>query len=238
MAVSRELGTDAIYALHNRWLKDVLGPGDSLFTPGTPVWTREQLDELELAFVARPDLTPGRRYEEKLRGQLAGVSPEAKQLMAELHAVHFLMIWVGAISAATKLGIINTILAWMPAPPNVPAEVAKAMSPGLVHPGTWAMTRRDTQITWLIRFSAAWKQLPGHEQQALAADPWKLKEFTGQVDAPSASSAQMALLHLAHPETFDPTVSAEHKRWITSRFADVAGTSPDVDRRMLAARTP
>ena len=46
----------------------------------------------------------------------------------------------------------------------------------------------------------------------------------------------MALLHLAHPETFDPTVSADHKRWITSRFADVAGTSPDVDRRLLAAR--
>ena len=160
VAVSREPGTDAIYAAHARWLAEVLSRGDSLFTPGTPVWTREHLDELELAFVAHPDLTPGRRYEEKLRGQLAGVSPEAKQLMAELHAVHFLMIWVGAISAATKLGIINTILAWMPAPPDVPAEVAEAMSPGLVHPGTWAMTRRDTQITWLIRFSAAWKQLP------------------------------------------------------------------------------
>jgi 5-methylcytosine-specific restriction protein B len=236
VAVSRGPGTDAIYAAHARWLREVLGPGDSLFTPGTPVWTREHLDELEVAFVAHPDLTPGRRYEEKLRGQLAGVSPEAKQLMAELHAVHFLMIWVGAISAATKLGIINTILAWMPAPPDVPAEVAEAMSPGLVHPGTWVMTRRDTQITWLIRFSAAWKRLSEEAQQALAADPWKLKEFTGQVDAPSAGGAQMALLHLAHPETFDPTVSADHKRWITSRFADVAGTSPDVDRRMLAAR--
>ena len=81
--------------------------------------------------------------------------------MAELHAVHFLMIWVGAISAATKIGIIKAILAWMPAPPDVPAEVVEAMSPGLVHPGTWVMTRRDTQITWLIRFSAAWKELPG-----------------------------------------------------------------------------
>ena len=46
----------------------------------------------------------------------------------------------------------------------------------------------------------------------------------------------MALLHLAHPKTFEPTVSADHKRWITDRFADVAGTSPDVDRRMLAVR--
>ena len=227
---------DAMYAMHARWLTEVLGPGDSLFTPGTAIWTKGHLDELERAFVAHPDTTPGRRYEEKLRDQLAGVSPEAKQLMAELHAVHFLMIWVGAISAATKVSILKAILAWMPTPPDVPADVVQAMAPGLVHPGTWVMTRRDTQITWLIRFSSAWKELPEPQRQALVADPWALKEFTGRVDAPSANSAQMAVLHLAHPDAFDPIVSADHKRWITTRFADVAGTSPDVDRRLLAAR--
>ena len=89
--------------------------------------------------------------------------------MAELHAVHFLMIWVGAISAATKVSILKTILAWMPAPPDVPADVVQAMAPGLVHPGTRVMTRRDTQITWLIRFSSAWKELPEPQRQALAA---------------------------------------------------------------------
>ena len=71
--------------------------------------------------------------------------------MAELHAVHFLTIWVGAISAATKVSIIKAILAWTPVPPDVPAAVVEAMTPGLVHPGTWVMTRRDTRITWLIR---------------------------------------------------------------------------------------
>jgi MoxR-like ATPase len=236
VAVSGNQGTDAIYSMHARWLTEVLGPGDSLVTPGAPVWTGEYLDELERAFVAHPDTTPGKRYEEKLRGQLAGVSPGAKQLMAELHAVHFLMIWVGAISAAKKVSIIKTILAWMPAPPDVPADVEAAMAPGLVHPGTWVMTRRDTQITWLIRFSAAWKKLAEAEQRSLVTDPWALKDFTERVDAPSANSAQMAVLHLAHPQTFDPTVSTDHKRWITDRFADVAGDNPDVDRRMVTVR--
>ena len=46
----------------------------------------------------------------------------------------------------------------------------------------------------------------------------------------------MAVLHLAHPDAFDPIVSADHKHWITTRFADVAGTSPDVDRRLLSIR--
>ena len=185
-------GTDALYAMHTRWLNEVLGPGDSLFTPGTAIWTEGYLDELERAFVAHPDTTPGRRHEDKLRGQLAAVSAEAKQLMAELHAVHFLMIWVGAISVATKFSIINTILGWMPSSPLIPADAVQAMTPGLVHPGTWVMTRRDTQITWLIRFSAAWKKLPEPESQALAADSWALKNFTARVDAPSANSAQMA----------------------------------------------
>src|ERR1700744_1941021 len=113
---------DAIYAMHARWLTEALGPGDSLFTPGTSIWAKSRLDELERAFVGHPDTTPGRKYEEKLRGQLASVSPEAKQLMAELHAVHFLIIWIGAISAATKVATISTILAWMPSPPEVPAD--------------------------------------------------------------------------------------------------------------------
>jgi MoxR-like ATPase len=236
VAVPRDEGTGPIYATHARWLTEVLGPGDSLFTPGVPVWTREHLEELERAFIGHPDVTPGRRYEDKLRDQIAGVSPAAKQLMAELHAVHFLMIWTGAISVATKIRILKTILAWMPAPPEVPGDVVRAMGPGLVNPGTWVMTRRDTQIAWLIRFSTAWKELPEPERHALAGDPWALKEFTEHIDAPSAKSARMAVLHLAHPETFEPIVSAGHKQLITGRFAAAAGTDPDVDRRLLAAR--
>ena len=98
------------------------------------------------------------------------------------------------------------------------------------------MTRRDTQITWLIRFSAAWKELPEPDRRWMLGDPWALKEFTARIDAPSAGSAQMAVLHLADPGTFEQIVSADHEQLITARFADVAGTGPDVDRRLLAAR--
>jgi hypothetical protein len=47
-------------------------------------------------------------------------------------------------------------------------------------------------------------------------------------------SAQMAVLHLAHPDAFDPIVSADHKLWITTRFADVAGTNDPVRAASLA----
>jgi hypothetical protein len=141
------------------------------------------------AFVAHPDTTPGRRHEEKLRDQLAGVSPEAKQLMAELHAVHFLMIWVGRSPRRRRSA--SLMQSWRGCRRRRTSRLTwcRRWRPGLSHPGTWVMTRPDTQITWLIRFSSAWKELPEPQRQALVADPWALKEFTGRVDAPSAKCA-------------------------------------------------
>lgn len=102
MARETLAGADAIYALHAQWLGDVLVSGDSLFTPGSPVWTEANLDELVHAFINKPNADPGVNYLAKLQGQVGGASPGAIQLMAELHAVHFLIIWTGAISYTTK----------------------------------------------------------------------------------------------------------------------------------------
>jgi 5-methylcytosine-specific restriction enzyme B len=104
------------------------------------------------------------------------------------------------------------------------------MTPGLVHPGQWAMTRRDTQLTWLIRFSRAWKELPADRQRLLVTDPWALKDFAETIHAPTSDSARLALLHLAHPDTFEASVSPNHKRLIAERFAEAAGSDPDIDR--------
>lgn len=236
VAASNETGADAIYELHHRWLADVLGPGDSLFTPGTPIWTEEHLGELERAFIDRPDLTKGKDYLVKLHEQLEDVSQEAVQLMAEVHAVHFLLIWIGVISATKKISILEAILSWMQVPPKLPNDVVRAMEPGLVHPGTWALTRRDTQIAWLIRFAQAWKDLPAERRASLLQDPWDMKTFTGTVKKSSADATRLGLLHLAFPDTFDPIVSTAHKERILSRFADQAGDDPDIDRRLLAVR--
>jgi hypothetical protein len=236
MARSRDPNVEPIYAMHQRWLSEVLGPGDSLLTPGVPVWTIEHLDELEKFFVGRPDLTKDKRFLEKLHDQLAPASPSAVQLMAELHVVHFLIIDNIAISAAKKRSDLDAILWWMPTPATVPDDVAAVLEPGIVHPGQWVMTRRDTQLTWLIRFARSWKDLPSDRQLTLTRDPWALKAFAETIHAPTADSARLSLLHLAHPDTFEATVSADHKARIVDRFETVAGDDEDVDRGLLAAR--
>jgi hypothetical protein len=60
---------------------------------------------------------------EKLHDQLVNASPEAVQLMAELHAVHILIIWTGAISLAKKRSDLEAILSWIPVPCTVPDDV-------------------------------------------------------------------------------------------------------------------
>src|SRR5438128_1864088 len=137
MARDKTSGVDAIYAMHRRWITDVLPRTDSLLTPGSPIWSIEHLQELEDGFVEQPDNTKDKRFLEKLHDQLAQVSPEAVQLMAEFHVVHFLIIWNGALSAAKKRSDIEAILSWMPQPSGVPDDVAATFGPGIIHPGQW-----------------------------------------------------------------------------------------------------
>ncbi len=225
-----------IYEMHRRWLSDALSTGSSLLTPGVAIWTPEHLDELDEHFIGHPDLTKDKRFLEKLHDQLASVSPGSVQLMAELHVVHFLIIWNGAISAAKKLRDLDAILSWMPMPCAVPDDIARVMAPGIVHPGQWVMSRRDTQLTWLIRFSRTWTEQPKDRQRAMIDDPWAMRSFVETIEAPTADSARLTLLHLSHPATFEAIVSLDHKRLIAKRFTDLWGDEEDIDRRLLATR--
>ncbi|MCB0960861.1 MAG: AAA family ATPase [Acidimicrobiales bacterium] len=237
MARSHAEGAERIYALHRRWLGEVLSGTDSLFTPGKAVWTADNLTELELGFIERPDLTAEKRYLEKLKDQLSDLSPEAIQLMAEIHLIHFLMIWHGAISAATKRSQVETILSWMPEPVAIPEEVAAALAPGMANPGQYALTRRDVQIAWLIRFSQ--RVVDAGDAQELVADPWALRSATEAVDSPEGSTdfSRLAVQHLAHPETFERMVVEGHRTLVLRRFASLAPAGiEDPDRRLLAIR--
>jgi MoxR-like ATPase len=223
-----------VYAYHDRWLRTVLAAGGSLFTPGRPIWTDEHLGELVAHFIEQPDITKGKSFLDKLHGQLAGTSAEATQLMAELHAVHFLIIWNGAISRKVKQRDLEAILSWSPNPVPLPPDAIEMLGPGLVHPGQWVLTRRDTQLAWLIRFCLAWL---ADGNQNLLEDPWRFKTFVYGVESPSVDGARQALLHMTHPNTFEPIVSNNNKRDIAARFGEhVPPDETDVDRQLLAIR--
>lgn len=231
---AREL--EPLYRYQRHLFADVLENGGSLLTPGRVVWTRQNLDELQELFVEQPDDTPGRSFLDKLHLQLADARQTSKQLMAELLIEHFLIIYVGAISPASKLRTIETVLSWMTDPPSVPEGVREVLALGPVHPGQWALTRRDVQLAWLIQFGRHWlDQSPG-DRARLLSDPWAFRELTDPMTDLGTENQRLALLHLTFPETFEAIVAPDHKRDIVSRFSSVPGVETDIDRRLLELR--
>jgi len=225
---------ERIYALAHRWVTETLPQGGSMLTPSQAVWTLETLAELEEKFIGRPDTTPGKTFLQKLQDQLHDASPQAVQSMAELHVVCFLWVWQGAISAKKKLADINAILSWHPDRPQVPAEVAAAMAPGIAHPGQWAMTRRDTQLSGLIEVAA--QLLRDGRVVELASEPYAFRDFIMEVPTYAADNAKLGLIHVLFPETFEPIVAEKHKRWIVERFNQYAGGETDLDRALERIR--
>ncbi len=48
-------GVENVYAAAQTWVDRALRDDDSLFTPGTPIWTLHGLRELRERFLDRPD---------------------------------------------------------------------------------------------------------------------------------------------------------------------------------------
>ncbi|WP_028709013.1 McrB family protein [Propionicicella superfundia] len=229
-------GEERIYRFAWDWASRVLPERDSILTPGTKIWTLENLLELEDRFVGHPDDSSDKSFLAKLQEQLSGASPDAVQLMVELHFPFFWWIWEGAISAPRKLSDLNAILSWHPDRPQVPPEIVASLRPGFAHPGTWPMTRRGTQITSVIRASTALQRLPPQEYTALLQDPFAFRDFVLAVPAPSGDAAKLGLLHLVFPDTFEHISSDRHRRLLIERFADLTGGEADPDRALLRIR--
>lgn len=228
----RRTGDPAVYEAMEFVIQRGLGEDDSAFTPGTAVWTAENFAALRQHFIEQPDLGKD-SYLEKLEGQLRGAG--VIQLMAELHYIHFLL--PSTVTGRKKLEIITAILAVMESPSNVPEALHGALGHGFINPGTFYLTRRDAQLSFLIEFGQAWKGLSTAEQDEHLADPWSFKRFLFELPIHSAYAQREGLLHLIHTEAFEAIVSREHKQLIAKRFSSLLDDpDPDVDRQLEAIR--
>ena len=72
----------------------------------------------------------------------------------------------------------------------------------------------------------------------LLSDPWEFKAMIWELPLHAAYAQRLALLHLVHPDTFEPIVAREMKKRIVARFADrIMEPSDDVDRQLLQIRS-
>lgn len=216
------------------FVTNVLGSDDSLFTPGQPIWTLAAIEELQQRFTAK--LEAGTRgFEAELRQQLAGATAHSYQLAGELLYVYLLI--ARDISGEEKRTLINAMLAWSPAPVAIPPELDSALDAGVAPVGTAFLTARRVHTSFLLDFVRTWKQLSPDERETALADPWAFKITLFALPADKAAPQREALLHLVHPETFEPLLSREQKKRAAERYAAfVQQPTSDVDQQLAQIR--
>ena len=232
-----------VYQAAEEWVERALRSDDSLFTPGKPIWTRQWLGELHERFLDRPDDSKD-GFINKLERQLANSPADVYQLMAEALYVYFL--FVRTTDSTDEVQQIATILRWSPQPVDIPPELVAGLTPGLANPGVGFHAYRPFQVGSLIEFAEQWKEQASSTRLHLLNDPWAFKEFLMAIKFRShlllenqntPSTQRQALLHLVHPDTFEPIVSLGHKRRIAEAFEDRVENPPaDLDRKLQRIR--
>ena len=240
---TRKPDRENVYAAAKDWVKRALRSDDSLFTPGRRIWTTEWLEELHHRFLDSPDVSD-MTFLDKLERQLTGSPPEAYQLMAEVLYVHFIVV-----SRKNSTGVqaqLQQVLNWSPQPVDIPSELVAGLTPGIANPGQGFHRYKPHQIGFVIEFASQWKRLEPDERQRRLEDPWAFKDYVMHLDLRSAlfrdeyvspRIQQHALLHLVHPDTFEPIVSVNHKEMIAAHYEGlVVDPEQDLDRRLQQIR--
>ncbi len=225
-----------LYGAIERFHTAALRSDDSLFTPGQAIWTRSNLDELYQLIVGNPDESAG-SFMDKLHKQLNAASPAVIQLAAELLYVHLLPAWTSSMSAATKRAHIHAVLALLPQPPQVPSDLDAALEQGFARMGTAFNTLRYFYVAFLISVLRAWKGRSAHAREQMLNDPWFFREWLYEQPIIKAQAQREALLHLVHPDTFEPIVSGEQKRQIVDAFREyVSDRRANIDHQLASVR--
>lgn len=225
---------EQVYALADEIRAVCIRGVGSLLTPSDPVWTSEAVGELVAHFLDAPD-TEGGSFVDKLRSQLADVSPAAVQLMAELSVIYEMApVNVGV---PAKRRVVEGILAIAGDVRPLPDRILEAFTGGIANPGTWYLTRPDVQLGFLVRFAAVVTALSDDERRAAVDDPWRFRELLKSVPLESGYGQRAALLHLMFPDTFESIVASHDKGRILDFFTDrLPERTGDDDRDMLALR--
>jgi len=199
------------------WRDTCLIDDGSLFSD-QPLWTRDNLEQLDRYFVQNLDYGEG-DFWSKLEAQLAPASAPAKKLAAEIFWVMYLMIDERSMGAETKRHQIRQAWEWSGDPfPGDHPLAGGILSKGISHPGTAYHTHRWRELRFFITMLEDWKDLPRDERIALMSDPWSYAEWLERREHVRGRQFRHILLFLLFPEQFEPITTGSHKRKVVKEF--------------------
>ena len=239
-------GVENVYAAAGEWIERALLNDDSLFAPGNAIWTAERLAELRRRFLDQPDES-GDNFYVKLERQLRASAPEIHQLMGEVLYLHVLIIWEPSMRSETKKDRVERVLALGAPVRKVPHCLADGLAPGFVNLGAGYSKNLPFMVGFIINFVEQWKALEPDKHRRMLEDPWAFKDFATKVELQGKLYLESmtrhrgqidALLHLVHPDDFEPMTSRGRKAKIANAFAHlVQEPTDDVDRKLRQIRS-
>ncbi len=230
----------ALYEAAHQWATRSLLQSASVLSEAPDLWNLANLDELDLRFVQNYDEGEG-SFLEKLKGQLAGGTPECHQLMAEL--MWALNLFPSNAGSGSKRTTVREIWSWSGS--ELPADhpyLSDAVLAGIGSAGPAYQTARWRELSFIITALRELRKLNTVAQAEILGDPWRFIEWLQ--DQPGALQRQLThiLPHLIFPDSFERISSAGDKRKILSAFTGEAQSiwktrKPiDLDRALLGLR--
>lgn len=223
-------GRDPLYEAMRRWVDDCLVGHGSLLEPGAEVWSEDNLAAMKQRFIDDPNEDPDVSFEEKLAGQGEGARREVKLLAAEVRAVQLMPM--AEVSQEKKRSEIEAVFDALQVSPTIPDDIDAAMAFGFAHYGM-AKVHKYWHLCLIIERALAFKRLNSGEQQRLLAEPFAWKRFVQDNPFKKVGSQANMLLHVVHPDQFEPIPSGADKMKIARALDAYAGGETDVDAALF-----
>lgn len=227
---------ESTYEVAKQWVDRALRTDDSLFEPGTSIWTRRWLTDLHKRFLEQPAVSRIRDFLPSLEQQLAGAPAEVHQLMAETLFIHLLIQYQ---TVGTKRERIETVLGWHPDTVPFPERLNDGLSGMLVNAeGGFGNKFISYQVGTLIESVMHWKELASSKRMRLIQDPWGFKDFLFKIRFTSSLLAnnqntgdleRHMLLHIVHPDTFEPMLGNDKSRLVKAKAFQRLVPQPNLD---------
>lgn len=209
----------------------VLRLGRAVFSTG-PGWRTPELHVL-MTRVRRAAAHGDGPWEERWASAVRGQGDAVIQLAAESLYAH--VLFPDDLRAATKRSLVMGTVAWMEDPVQVPPRLDAALEVGIAGTGIAFTRRRLSQLAFLLSAAAAWRGMAAPQRRAALEDPWTFKDWLWQIPPDGGQPQREILLHLVHPQAFEPIVSRAVKRRIVEGFG-AAPPDGDVDRGLHRLR--
>ena len=183
--MARVAGGEPVYAAAERWVDAALRSDDSLFTPGQPIWSLDNLNDFHHRFAEQPYVR-GQSFIQNFQRQLATAPTDTLQLAAEVLYVYYLIIWPSQVGGDTKRKRIGQVLGWTGIDLDIPEPLNTTLETGLINLGP-AHARMNANIQVIAEFCQCWKEQPAEHRTNALADPWIFKNDINSIDFPFAS---------------------------------------------------